>query len=106
MAVRLKGLEAAEEELALQIRFSDRQEIWVVDVENGVLHAREGTPHPDPDIALEMTRADFLGLLAGEVGVPTLLAGDRIDISGNPLALATFGGLFDRFETDFEIVRP
>ena len=106
MAVRLKGLEAADEELALEIHFNDRDEVWVVDVENGVLHAREGNPHPDPDIVLKMTRPDFLGLLSGQAGVPALLAGGRLKISGNPLALASFGGLFDRFEANFEIVRP
>jgi alkyl sulfatase BDS1-like metallo-beta-lactamase superfamily hydrolase len=90
----------------LEIHFNDRDEVWVVDVENGVLHAREGNPHPDPDIVLKMTRPDFLGLLSGQAGVPALLAGGRLDISGNPLALASFGGLFDRFEANFEIVRP
>jgi alkyl sulfatase BDS1-like metallo-beta-lactamase superfamily hydrolase len=53
-----------------------------------------------------MTRPDFLGLLSGAVGIPALLAGGRVDLSGNPLALASFGGLFDRFEKGFEIVRP
>lgn len=106
MAVRLKGLEAADSDLVIQIRFTDRGELWVLDVENGVLHARQGGPHPDPDIALEMTRPDFLALISGQKGLPSLLAGGRADLSGNPLALASFGGLFDRFETGFEIVRP
>jgi len=106
MAVRLKGLQAAETDLALQLFFTDRDELWVLDLENGVLHAREGARHPDPDVGLTMTRPDFLSLLSGEVGMPTLLAGGRIDVSGNPLALARFGGLFDRFERGFEIVRP
>jgi alkyl sulfatase BDS1-like metallo-beta-lactamase superfamily hydrolase len=106
MAVRLKGIQAAEADLALQIFFTDRDELWVLDLENGVLHARQGAPHPDPDVGLEMTRPDFLRLLSGAVGIPALLAGGRVDLSGNPLALAKFGGLFDRFERGFEIVRP
>lgn len=106
MAVRLKGLEAADADVVVQIRFSDRDELWVLDVENGVLHARSGTPHPDPSVSLEMSRPDFLGLISGQVGMPTLMASGRASLSGNPLALASFGGLFDRFETGFEIVRP
>ena len=106
MAVRLKGLQAADSELVIQILFTDRQELWVVDVENGVLHARQGAPHPDPDVALEMTRPDFLALISGQKGLAGLLAGGRAGISGNPFALASFGGLFDRFQGDFEIVRP
>ncbi len=106
MAVRLKGIQAAEADLVLQIFFTDRDELWVLDLENGVLHARQGVAHPDPDVGLTMTRPDFLRLLSGAVGMPTLLAGGRVDLSGNPLALASFGGLFDRFERGFEIVRP
>ena len=106
MSVRLKGLKAAEEDMVLELRFTDRDELWVLDLENGVLHAREGIPHQDPDLGLEMTRADFLALLSGTEGMPSLLAGGRIDISGNPLVLVTFGGLFDQFEQGFEIVRP
>ena len=106
MAVRLKGLEAADEGVVLQIGFSDRDELWVLDMENGVLHAREGRPHPDPDATLEISRPDFLGLIGGQTGLPGLLARRRASLSGNPLALAAFGGLFDQFERNFEIVRP
>ncbi|MCS5636805.1 MAG: MBL fold metallo-hydrolase [Myxococcota bacterium] len=106
MAVRLKGLEAADAGVVVQIRLTDRGELWVLDMENGVLHAREGRPHPDPDVALEISRPDFLGLISGQVGLPALLARGRASLSGNPLALATFGGLFEQFERNFEIVRP
>ncbi|MEE3328364.1 MAG: alkyl sulfatase dimerization domain-containing protein, partial [Myxococcota bacterium] len=106
MAVRLDGLEAAKEDLVLQVHFTDRDEVWVLDVEHGVLHAREGVPHPDPDLALELTRPDFLAMISGQVGAPTLLVQGRVEFSGNPLALATFGGLFDAFDPSFEIVRP
>ena len=106
MAVRLKGLDAAGEDLVLQIRFTDRGELWVLDVHNGVLHAREGVAHPDPNLAMDMTRSDFLALISGKVGAPRLLMEGRVEFTGNPLALATFGGLFEQFEPRFEIVRP
>ncbi len=106
MAVRLKGLQAAEEDLVLQIRFPDRDELWVIDVHNGVLHAREGASHPDPDLALEITRPDFLALISGQASAPALLLEGRVEFSGNPLALATFGGLFEQFDPRFEIIRP
>ncbi len=106
MAVRLKGLEAARSGVILEIQFTDRDELWVLDVENGVLHAREGEPDPDADLSLKLSRPDFLGLISGAIGLPRLLATGRVEISGNPLKLASFGGLFDRFETSFEIVRP
>ncbi|MGE4652934.1 MAG: hypothetical protein AAEJ53_18785 [Myxococcota bacterium] len=43
---------------------------------------------------------------SGQKELAAQLAGSRAGISGNPLALAGFGGLFDRFEGDFETVRP
>ncbi len=106
MAVRLQGLEAADASIVLQIVFNDRDELWVLDMENGVLHAREGEPHTDPDVSLELSRPDFLAMISGQAGLPTLLAGGQASLSGNPMALIEFGGLFEQFERNFEIVRP
>lgn len=106
LAVRLNGLKAAQEDFRLQIEFTDREEVWVLDVENGVLHAREGVPDPEASLALSLTRPDFLGLLTGTLGIPRLLIENRVEFSGNPLVLGTFGGLFDQFDPHFEIVTP
>ena len=106
LAVRLNGLKAAQEDFRLQIEFTDREEVWVLDVENGVLHAREGVPDPEANLALSLTRPDFLGLLTGTLGIPRLLIENRVEFSGNPLVLGTFGGLFDQFDPHFEIVTP
>ena len=57
---------------------------------NGVLHYREGQRHPDPNLVIELSRADFIGLFGGDVGVMDMLGQGRLDLSGNPLALVTF----------------
>ncbi len=106
MSVRVNGPDAGETPLVLEIAFTDRGERWVLEVENGVLHYREGKRHPDPDLTLELSRSDFIGMVSGGDGLPTLLAEGRIAFSGNPLTLARFGGLFDDFDPSFEIVRP
>jgi alkyl sulfatase BDS1-like metallo-beta-lactamase superfamily hydrolase len=106
MAVRINGPKAGKTSLVLEIAFTDRGERWVLEIENGVLHYREGARHPDPDILLESSRPDFIGLVAGGDGIATLLSEDRLLFEGNPLTLARFGGLFDAFDPNFEIVRP
>ena len=106
MAVRMNGPEAADSALVLEIAFTDRGERWVLEVANGVLHYREGERHPDPDLVLELSRVDFIGMVGGGDGLPTLLLEDRIEFSGNPLALARFASLFDAFDPSFEIIRP
>ena len=106
MAVRIDGPEAADADLVLEIAFTDRGERWVLEVTNGVLHYREGQRHPDPNLVLELSRADFIGLFGGDVGVLDMLGEGRLDLSGNPLALVTFASLFETFDPSFEIVRP
>ena len=106
MAVRLDGHAAAESGLVLEIGFIDRDERWVLEVGDGVLHYREGAPAEDPDLILESSRADFLALISGQAGIARLVASGRVGLTGNPLVLARFGALFDEFPPDFEIVRP
>ncbi len=107
MSVRLNGERAADADTVLMVIFTDRKERWVVEVRNGVMHYREGSDHPDPDLTLQVTRADFLGLLSGQGdGALSLVSDGRIELEGNPLTLVTFGRFFDAFPPNFEIVRP
>jgi hypothetical protein len=49
---------------------------------------------------------DFVGVLTGTESLPKLLLQDRANLDGGLIALARFGGLFERFSPDFEIVKP
>lgn len=106
LSVRLDPGEVPDDRLELGIDFTDRGEQWRVVVENAVLHARPGAASADADVRLAIARPDFVRVLAGEADVPKLVAGGQAKVDGNPLALAKFGGLFERAPFWFEIVRP
>ncbi|MEE4360732.1 MAG: alkyl sulfatase dimerization domain-containing protein [Pseudomonadales bacterium] len=106
LAVRLNGPEAADEDLTLNITFTDLGRDFTLLVRNGVLNYRVDRLAADADVALRLPRPAFMALLAGERQLPGLLADGVAELDGNPLALRTFGGLFDRFEFWFPIVTP
>ena len=55
---------------------------------------------------LRISEQDLKLMLTGQAGVPTLIAQGRLSLSGNPLGLIRFAGLFDEFDPDFNIVTP
>ncbi len=106
LAVRLNGEEAEGEDVVLNFAFSDLGENHVVWIENAVLHHEEAPAREDADATVRLPRATWDRVVVGEQSLRgAILAGD-IDVDGNPLALIGFFALLDRFEPDFEIVRP
>lgn len=106
LAVRLNPEKAESEDFRIRFRFTDRDEQWLVEVKHSVLHFWRDRQEDDAAATLELARSDFLRVLGGEAQIPALVADGKASVSGNPLVLATFGGLFDRFSPWFEIVRP
>jgi len=109
MSVRLNGERAADADTVLAVDFTDRDEHWLVEIGNGVMRYRDGAGArtAEPDLTLRLTRGDFLALLTGQGdGVASMVTQGRIDLEGSVLALVRFGGYFDTFPPNFEIVRP
>lgn len=106
MAVRLDGEAAAESNIELGIHFTDLDSHWLLSVSNGVLHGLPNRKSEDPDVSLTLTSNDFKFLLSGLVGAPTMISEGRLKMSGNPLTLIRFAGLFDQFDSNFNIVTP
>lgn len=106
MAVRLDGEAAADMDLSLNIKLTDSEDTWLLQVRNGVLHGFANRNLDDASAALLISEGDLKYLLTGVVGVPSLIADDRLDLEGNPLTLIRFAGLFDKFDPNFNIVTP
>lgn len=106
LAVSLDGEKAADVEMTVALEFPERDEVWLVVVEHGVLHYYASRRVDDPTLALSISRNDFMGVLSGRVGLPALLDDGRASLEGGLLEIARFGGLFTRFEPNFEIVVP
>ena len=106
MAVRLDGEAAADSDIRLQIRFTDRVEPWLLQVRNGVLHGFPGRESEDPSATLRISEADLKLMLAGLVGAAELVGDDRLELEGNLITLVRFATLFDEFDNHFPIVTP
>ncbi len=104
LAVRLIPEEA--EDLVLNFVFTDIDETHVVEIENAVLHHRQGEPDPDARATIRLTREVWNGIVAQTASLPDLLTGGEISVEGSPLALVGFFGMLGPEEPAFEIVRP
>jgi alkyl sulfatase BDS1-like metallo-beta-lactamase superfamily hydrolase len=106
LAVRLNGPDAADEDISLNLSFTDSGRDFSVRVARGVLNYRADSLAEEADISLVISRPDFIGLLSRTVTLRGLIGEDRVAVEGNPLTFATFAGLFDQFEFWFPIVTP
>jgi alkyl sulfatase BDS1-like metallo-beta-lactamase superfamily hydrolase len=106
LAISLDGEKAADVEMTIELEFADRDEQWLLEISNGVLRYHEGRRAADPTIVLRIDRSDFVAVLSGRTKLPKLLLQNRASLEGGLIALARFGGLFERFSPTFEIVMP
>ncbi len=106
LAIGLDGEEAGDVNMTIEIEFLDRKEQWLLEISRGVLRYYKDRRVNDPTLALRISRTDFVALLSGAVSFPKLLRDDRAELDGGLIALARFGGLFERPAPDFEIVKP
>jgi alkyl sulfatase BDS1-like metallo-beta-lactamase superfamily hydrolase len=101
LSVRLNGEKAGASEIALNLRFTDTGERFLVTVENAVFHH-----YPDREAAsaptVSLTRAVLADLVIGERTLPD----EAVAIDGDGEPFATFLSLLDRFDFWFEIVMP
>jgi len=106
LAIGLDGEKAGDANMTIELEFSDRDEQWLLEISRGVLRYYENRRVKDPTIALRISRADFVGVLSGAASLPKLLRQERATLDGGLIALARFGGLFERAEPNFKIVEP
>jgi alkyl sulfatase BDS1-like metallo-beta-lactamase superfamily hydrolase len=107
MATRVDGPKAAEQEpVTLNFVFTDVGESHVLNLENGVLHHWQREPDPNAAATVKLTRALFLRLGSGQVGLRDFVFSDELDVDGSRAALLSFFGVIDRPDPDFAIVTP
>jgi alkyl sulfatase BDS1-like metallo-beta-lactamase superfamily hydrolase len=104
MAASLNGPKAADVDLVINLVFSDLGESHVLKIENAVLHHHQGTPDPEANATLTLTKAFFLQMITGSAGATDLLMSDETAIEGSRIDLARFFGLIDKAAGTFPIV--
>jgi alkyl sulfatase BDS1-like metallo-beta-lactamase superfamily hydrolase len=106
LGVRLNGAKAEGKRIVINWTFTDRDETYVMNLENSALTHRAGKLDDNADAGVKLTRAALDAItLKQRTFVGSILTGD-VSISGNPLRLRELFGLLDDFTPDFEIVEP
>jgi len=99
IAIRIDGPRAAGTALSILWNFTDSGERHLMELSNGVLIHYPTRRTPETDLALTLTQAQLLGLLASGS-----LAG--IDATGDPGVLKTLMSLVDEQDPSFPVVTP
>lgn len=106
MAASVDGPRAGDLSLRINLVFRDLGETYVLSLQNGVLRHRAGTPDPDADATLALSKDFFLRMMTGSAGPVALLTSDETEISGSTIDLARFFRLLDQAPGTFPIVTP
>jgi alkyl sulfatase BDS1-like metallo-beta-lactamase superfamily hydrolase len=106
LAVRIRGLEAEGRHLKLTLRLTDTGQTLALNLENGALTSRSGTPHPDAQVTLELKRPVLDALATGELTYADAVQGGQIAVTGDQGAFGELLGWMDNFPRLFEIVEP
>ncbi len=101
LAIRVNGPKAWDEELSLDIVFSDLDETYRLTLRNGVLIHRERIAQdPDADATLTTQKLRLQLLLAGDESSP------GVAFAGDPSAFGRLVAVLDAPDPDFNIVLP
>jgi len=105
-AVRLNGPKAAGKTIRLAYVFPDKNEQFLVAVENGTLHYRTAREAPPADATITMTRQALNQIVGGGATFEQKIAAGEVKVEGRREALGEFLALIDAFAYWFNIVTP
>jgi alkyl sulfatase BDS1-like metallo-beta-lactamase superfamily hydrolase len=106
LGVRLNAARAEGKRIVINWTFTDRDETYVMNLENSALTHRAGPLDDNADAGVKLTRAALDAItLKQRSFLGSVVTGD-VAISGNPLRLRELFGLLDDFTPDFEVVEP
>lgn len=104
-AVHVIGDKAADADLRIDFTFTDYDQTWTMWVRRGVLNARLGAS-PDTQLTVSGPKAALVGAVLQPAAAAQLAQAGKIQLDGDHSVLATFAGLLDEFDADFNIVTP
>jgi alkyl sulfatase BDS1-like metallo-beta-lactamase superfamily hydrolase len=106
MGAMLNGPKADGKTFTLNIEFTDLGKIYVLELENAVLHQREGNPAADANATVRITHPMFVKMLTGGAGIREILFSDDVSVEGSKLDLVRFFALLEQPNDTFNIVTP
>ncbi len=106
LGVRLNAPKAEGKHIVINWTFTDRDETYVMNLENSALTHRAGALDPDADAGVKLTRATLDAITLKQRSFLGSIATGDVSISGNPLKLVELFSLLEDFSPDFEIIEP
>lgn len=106
LGAMLNGPKADGKSFTLNIEFTDLGKVYVLQLENAVLHQREGNPAADANATVRITHPLFVKMLTGTAGIREILFSDEVSVEGSKLDLLQFFALLDQPNDAFNIVTP
>jgi alkyl sulfatase BDS1-like metallo-beta-lactamase superfamily hydrolase len=104
MAASLDGPAAEGKDWKLNLVLTDTKEMYVLWIENAVLHHRRGPPAADANATLTLTKDLLVRMLAGTAGVKDTVFGDALKVDGSRVDLVRFLLLIEKAPGTFAIV--
>ena len=106
LAVRLHSGLAAESNLAINFKFTDTEEQYLLTLRHGVLNHHVGRQHASADCTVRVTRPAFDEILDGRSSFARQVFSGEARINGKPKKLMEFFQPIEQFEPWFDVMRP
>jgi alkyl sulfatase BDS1-like metallo-beta-lactamase superfamily hydrolase len=104
MAASIKGPDAIDKNLKINLVFTDTKESYVIWIENAVMHFKQAPAAADANATLTLTRGILVKVIAGTAGAGDTLLSDDFKLSGSRIDFVKFLGLLDKAPGTFAIV--
>jgi alkyl sulfatase BDS1-like metallo-beta-lactamase superfamily hydrolase len=107
LAIRLDAERAEGKRLALNWRFTDTDQRYLVNLENSTLTALEGAEDAQADATVTTTRATLDRISLQQLSFPQAIAEGAVRVEGiRPAALGELLGLLVTFPATFNVIEP
>jgi len=113
MSVRLNSEKSADESYLVIINFTDLNKRYLLTVNNSVLHHSlissgdfSNEQNSPVNTTLSLTHGLFVKMLIGKAGLKETLFSDQLSVEGSLIDLVSFFMLFDKPDSQFNIVTP
>jgi alkyl sulfatase BDS1-like metallo-beta-lactamase superfamily hydrolase len=104
--VRLNADKAAGKTISFNLTLTDRDETFVVGVENSALHYSKGKPSDSADASVSISRSDLNEVMMGQTTKEKQVVSGKAKITGDTQKLGEFVTWLDNFDFWFNIVTP
>ena len=106
IALRLNHEKTDGMKAAINMVFSDSNEVWALELSNSVLNNTRGRVLKNPDVTITLTRPAFLAMLLQGKKLPELVQAGMVKVEGNPQSFGAVVANIMNFDPVFNIVTP